>query len=201
MKKRSREITGHKGSKNWVERSAARAMLRAVRFNDDDFEKPLIAMIQGYCLGGGLGLAMTADLRVAAEDAVFGIPAARLSIAYDFFNLTQLVHLVGPAKAKEILLTARRYTARDAANMGLVNTVVPVADLASVITDLTENLVVNAPLSLKANKMAINEVLKDPEARDMAKVRRLEQVCFDSDDYREGRAAFMEKRKPVFTGT
>ena len=165
------------------------------------FEKPLLAMIRGFCMGGGLGIAMTADLRIASDDSVFGIPAARLGIAYDFSNLTQLVQLVGPAKAKEILLTARRFSAQEAVAMGLVNTVVPVAELATAVQDVTDHLVENAPLSLKASKLTINEVVKDPEARNLELVDALERACFDSNDYKEGRTAFMAKRKPVFTGT
>ena len=164
------------------------------------FEKPLIAMIRGFCMGGGLGIAMTADLRIAADDAVFGIPAARLSIAYDFLNLSNLVHLVGPAKAKEILLTARRFDANEALQMGLVNAVVPVAELDAAIGELTDRLVDNAPLSLKASKLTIDEVVKDAGERDMARIEALSRACFDSEDYAEGRAAFMEKREPTFRG-
>ena len=164
------------------------------------FEKPLIAMIRGFCMGGGLGIAMTADLLIAADDAVFAIPAARLSIAYDFVNLSNLVHLVGPIKAKEILLTARRFDAGEALQMGLINSVVPVAGLEAAVDDLTGCLVDNAPLSLKASKLTIDEVVKDAGERDMARVEALSRACFDSEDYAEGRAAFMEKRKPAFRG-
>lgn len=164
------------------------------------FEKPLIAMVRGFCMGGGLGLAMTADLRIVADDGVFGIPAARLSIAYDFLNLTNLVHLVGPSRAKEILLTAKRYSAAEAHAMGLVNTVVPVAELEAAVADVTDRIVENAPLSMRASKLTINEVIKDREDRDLALIARLAAECFDSEDYREGREAFMAKRKPVFKG-
>lgn len=164
------------------------------------FEKPLIAMIRGFCMGGGLGLAMTADMRIAADDSVFAIPAARLSIAYDFINVTNLVHLVGPSRAKEILLTAKRYDAQQALAMGLVNAVVPVEELEDEIADLTARLVENAPLSMRASKLTVDEVVRDAAARDMAKLEAVSRACFDSDDYREGRTAFMEKRKPVFRG-
>lgn len=173
---------------------------RAVREQMIAFEKPLVAMIRGFCMGGGLGIAMTADIRVAAEDAVFGIPAARLGIAYDFLNLCNLTQLIGPAKAKEILLTARRLDARDALAAGLVNTVVSVAELDDAVGDLTERLVDNSPLSMKASKLTINELVKDPDARDLKRVDALWRACFDSQDYAEGRAAFMDKRKPVFSG-
>ena len=174
---------------------------KATRNSMISFDKPLIAMIRGFCMGGGLGIAMTADLRIAADDAVFGIPAARLSIAYDFMNLTQLVDLVGPAKGKEILLTARRFSAQEAVAMGLVNSVVPVAELAAAVKEVTDRLVENAPLSLRASKLTINEVVKDSEQRDWELIKQLETDCFNSDDYKEGRTAFMAKRKPVFSGT
>ena len=165
------------------------------------FEKPVIAMIRGFCMGGGLGIAMTTDLRIASEDSVFAIPAARLSIAYDFDNLRNLVNLVGPAKAKEILFTARRFNAQESLAMGLINTVVPVADLESAVREITDHIVENAPLSMKASKLTINEIVKDAEQRDSELIAELQRACFDSNDYKEGRNAFMEKRKPVFTGT
>jgi enoyl-CoA hydratase len=164
------------------------------------FEKPLIAMVRGFCMGGGLGLAMTADLRISADDGVFGIPAARLSIAYDVINLGNLMHLVGPSKAKEILLTAKRYSAAEALQMGLVNTVVPVAELEAAVADVTDRMVDNAPLSMRASKLTINQLLKDANERDGALIESLSDACFNSADYAEGRKAFMEKRKPVFTG-
>lgn len=176
------------------------AISKSVRFKMLDFEKPLIAMIRGYCMGGGLGLALTADLRVAADDAVFAIPAARLSIAYDPINVKNLTLLVGPSKAKEILLTAKRYDAAQALAMGLVNEVVPVAELEAAVADITGRLAENAPLSMRASKITIDTLVKDPADRDMARVEAASRACFGSEDYREGRTAFMEKRKPVFKG-
>lgn len=164
-------------------------------------DKPLIAAIRGYCMGGGLGLAMTADLRIAAQDAIFGIPAARLGIAYDFVNLKNLVDLVGPARAKDILLTARRLDAAEAMAMGLVNRVVDNDRLDEEVAELTARLVENAPLSMRASKLIINEVVKDSDQRQPGAVEALERACFNSSDYQEGRRAFMEKRKPRFTGT
>jgi enoyl-CoA hydratase len=163
-------------------------------------EKPLIAMIQGFCMGGGLGLAMTADLRIASGDSQFGIPAGRLGIAYDGTNLTNLVGLVGPSKAKEILFTAKRYSAQEAADMGLINRVVPAGDLAAAVAEVTDAIAENAPLSLRASKLTINELMRDYAARDQPLLQELVRACFDSADYQEGRTAFMEKRKPVFTG-
>jgi enoyl-CoA hydratase/carnithine racemase len=165
------------------------------------FEKPLIARIHGFCMGGGLGLAMAADIRIATETSVFAIPAARLSIAYDMNNVQQLVGLVGPSRAKEILITARRYSGDEAAAMGLVNRSVPVANLDDEVADLTSRIVENAPLSMRASKLTVNQVMRDRAERDMDLVSALSSDCFDSNDYKEGRQAFMEKRKPVFTGT
>jgi enoyl-CoA hydratase/carnithine racemase len=163
-------------------------------------EKPFIAMIRGYCLGGGVAIAMAADLRIASDDARFGIPAARLGIAYGMDYLKKLVDLVGPAYAKEILLTARRLSAQEALRIGLVNRVVPVAELEPVVRETCATIIDNAPLSLIANKAIIDEIAKDPAARDSARMEALARRCYDSADYAEGRRAFMEKRKPVWTG-
>jgi enoyl-CoA hydratase/carnithine racemase len=178
---------------NRISKSTRRSMI--------SFDKPVIAMIRGFCMGGGLGIALTTDLRIAADDSTFGIPAARLGIAYDFTSLNNLVQLVGPGKAREILLTARRFNAQEALAMGLVNSVVPVAALDNAVREVTGHIVENAPLSLRASKMTIAEVLKDAEQRDLELIAKLERDCFDSNDYKEGRSAFMEKRKPAFSGT
>jgi enoyl-CoA hydratase/carnithine racemase len=165
------------------------------------FEKPLIAMIRGYCLGGGLGVAMSADFRIATEDSQFGIPAARLGIAYTFENVRRLVDLVGPSRGKEILITARRLPAAEACQIGLINQVVPVDKLEDAVAEYTDAITVNAPLSMRASKLIIGEILKDKDDRDYELIETLKSECFDSNDYKEGREAFMEKRKPVFTGT
>jgi enoyl-CoA hydratase len=165
------------------------------------FQKPLIAMIHGYCLGGGLGVAMNADFRVATEDSQFGIPAARLGIAYTFENIKRLVGLVGPSYAKEILITARRLNAAEAYKIGLINRVVAVDKLAETVAEYTDAITQNAPISMKASKLIIGEILKDKDERDYEMIDDLKRECFDSNDYQEGREAFMEKRKPVFTGT
>ena len=165
-----------------------------------NFEKPLIARIQGFCMGGGLGIALAADIRIASDDSAFGVPAARLSIAYDRVNLRNLVHLVGPSKAKEILITAKRYPAIEAAAMGLINGCVPVDELDAAVADITNRIAENAPLSMRASKLIINEVMKDDEAFDEVLAEDLTRACFDSRDYQEGQDAFMNKRKPVFEG-
>lgn len=164
-------------------------------------DKPLIAMIRGFCMGGGLGIAMTADLRVAADDAVLGIPAARLGIAYDALNVSRLVALVGPSRAKDILITGRRLDAAEALSIGLVNRVTPIDDLAAAVEQITGQIVDNAPLSMRASKLTVEEVMRGEGSRDDDLIEALGRTCFDSSDYREGREAFMEKRKPAFTGT
>jgi len=163
-------------------------------------EKPTIAMIQGYCMGGGLALAAACDLRFCSEDSVFAIPAARLSIAYKFEFVRWVVALVGPSRAKDILFSARRLAAAEALSIGLVNRVVPAADLEKTVRDYAATLVGNAPLSIRASKLVINELMKDPADRDMELCERVGRECFDSEDFAEGRKAFMEKRKPVWKG-
>jgi enoyl-CoA hydratase/carnithine racemase len=164
------------------------------------FPKPLIASIRGYCLGGGLAIAMQADLRVAARTAEFGVPAARLGIAYAFEGLRTLVQLVGPAHARMLLYTGRRIPADEAARIGLINQVVEDDALAATVTELARTIAGNAPLSIAASKLCINSVLQDPADRDFEAIARAGRACLDSADYREGRTAFMEKRKPRFTG-
>ncbi|MBH67502.1 MAG: enoyl-CoA hydratase [Rhodospirillaceae bacterium] len=165
-----------------------------------NFEKPFIAQIRGFCMGGGLGIALAADMRIASEDSQFGVPAARLSIAYDRINLGNLVALVGPSKAKEILITAKRYSAIDAERMGLINACVSVEDLESAVTDFTTRISENAPLSMRASKLTINELMKDDSSFNIALVDELTRNCFNSMDYQEGQDAFMNKRRPVFKG-
>ncbi len=162
--------------------------------------KPTIAMIRGYCIGGGLDLALRTDLRIAAEDARFGVPAVRLGLGYGFSDVKRLVDIVGPAYAKEILYTGRQFTADEALAMGLVHRVRPVAALADGVAKLAETLAGNAPLTIRAMKRSIAEAVKDPEARDVAAATALVEACFDSADYVEGRRAFMEKRPPDFRG-
>ena len=164
-----------------------------------DFPKPSIACIQGYCLGGGMGTALQADLRVASVDAIFGITVARMGIAYGFEQMERLVSLVGPARAQLILYTARKFTAQEAFNMGLVD-VLATHDVVRESLELARTIADNAPLSLHATKFTVEQVMKDPSERDMAALAELTHACMNSADYREGRTAFMEKRKPVFIG-
>lgn len=165
-----------------------------------NLKKPLIAMINGFCLGGGLAVAMSADMRFASDDAQLGVPAGRLGIAYNFDSLRRLVQLVGPAMANEIMFTARRLNATEALDAGLLNRVVPVDQLEATVTEIAKTISRNAPLSVNASKVTIKEVLKDESQRNMAMLAKISEDCFNSADYQEGRQAFMEKREPVFVG-
>jgi enoyl-CoA hydratase/carnithine racemase len=173
--------------------SAGRAKLAA-------FPKPVIARIRGYCLGGGLGIAMQADLRIAAEDSQFGIPAARLGIAYGWDMVSRLVSLVGQAHARTMLYTGERLDSAEAGRIGLVNRVVPDADLNETVLAMARTIADNAPLSVAASKLSINQTIRPESERDLAAVNAAVAACFDSADYTEGRTAFMEKRRPKFTG-
>lgn len=164
------------------------------------FEKPLIAKIRGFCMGGGLATALAADIRISSDDGQFAIPAARLGLGYGFAGIHKLVGLVGPAMVNEIMMSARRFTAEEAAAMGLVNRVVPVAELDAAVTELADQIAANAPLTVKAAKAAVQEAVKDPDRRDLGRVDAMVEACFRSEDYVEGRQAFMEKRTARFNG-
>ncbi len=163
-------------------------------------EKPLIAMIHGFCVGGGCALALNADLRYAADDAVFAIPAAKLGLGYAMLGIKALIDVVGPSRAKEIFFTARRFDAQEAFQMGLVNTVVAKADLEAHVRDVAEGIAANAPLTLRAVKRSVIELARDPDQRDHAAAAELVRRCFESEDYKEGIRAFLEKRRPRFQG-
>jgi enoyl-CoA hydratase/carnithine racemase len=162
---------------------------------------PTIAMIRGYCIGGGTAIAVCCDIRVCTENAKFGIPAARLGLGYGLARAQPLVDLVGPAFAKEMFFTARQFDAREAERMGLVNRVVADDQLESAVGEMARTIAANAPLTVRATKLVVGEAVKDASERDVAATERAVEACFASNDYREGQAAFMEKRKPVFTGT
>jgi enoyl-CoA hydratase/carnithine racemase len=161
-------------------------------------DKPLIAMIRGYCLGGGLNIANTCDLRIAAEDARFGIPAAKMGLGYRASSMKKLVDTVGAPFAREIMITARQFNAAEAKAMGLVHKVVPVAELGKAVREYTDLIAANAPLTIRAAKRIIGEVSK--QDYDATACDAWVKECFASEDYAEGRRAFMEKRKPQFRG-
>jgi enoyl-CoA hydratase/carnithine racemase len=166
-----------------------------------DFLKPTIAMIRGYCIGGGVGLALCCDFRICSDNSKFGVPAAKLGLGYGFKGIKKLVDVVGPAYAKEIFFTARHFTATEAHQMGLVNSVIPDAELDAYIANMAETISGNAPLTVNSVKYIVGQVLTDESKRDLKKCDDLVSQCFASQDYIEGRTAFMEKRKPNFTGS
>ena len=162
---------------------------------------PSVAIIRGWCLGGGMALAVSCDLRLAADDARFAIPAARLGIGYGVEGLRRIVELVGLSATREIMLTARRYTAAEALRMGLVNQLVAVADLDAFAADYIAGIAANAPLTIAAARSALSELARDTQARDWTATEALIARCADSSDHIEGARAFLEKRPPLFTGS
>jgi enoyl-CoA hydratase/carnithine racemase len=165
-----------------------------------DYPKPIIACIRGFCLGGGMQVAMLADIRIAAENSQFGIPAAKLGIAYGYDGLKNLVSLVGPSWARLLMYTGMRIDYAEALRIGLVDRVVPDGELWNATTDIARTISGNAPLAIQAAKTTIAQVLKDPDKRDIDAIKQAGIACMDSEDFREGRRAFMEKRKPQFKG-
>ena len=158
-------------------------------------------MIRGYCIGGGLGLAVCCDLRICSDNSKFGVPAAKLGLGYAYPGLKRLIDVVGPSFAKEIFFTARQFDAEEARVMGLVNRVVPAEELENYVKNYADTIAANAPLTVKAVKFIVGEVDARTRASAISRAaRELVEHCFASSDYIEGRRAFMEKRKPVFTG-
>jgi enoyl-CoA hydratase/carnithine racemase len=162
--------------------------------------KPTVAMIYGFCMGGAMGIAMACDLRFAAEGAKFGIPAARLNIIYPPEAIGQLVDLVGPAYAKDILYSARTLGDREALAIGLIQRLVPVADLEKTTYDYLHQLADNAPLSIRGSKQAIGFYLAGYTDERRRMMHEMAMQAFESEDYREGTTAFLEKRPPRFKG-
>jgi enoyl-CoA hydratase len=162
--------------------------------------KPTIAMVRGYCIGGGTALAVGCDMRIVSDDARFGVPAAKLGLGYRFPGIRRLADVVGPAFTAEIFFTARQFSAQEALQMNLVNRVVPAAELEKYTLDYANTIVNNAPLTIAAVKRSIIEYLRNPEERDLALCQKMVDACYTSADYKEGQTAFMEKRKPAFMG-
>jgi enoyl-CoA hydratase/carnithine racemase len=165
-----------------------------------NYEKPTIALIRGFCLGGGVNIAVCCDLRIANEAARFAVPAAKLGLGYGYSAIRRLMDLIGPQFVQEILFTARQFDAADALRVGLVNRIVPDPEIIAHVRELAGTIAGNAPMTIRAVKRIVREALKDPKDRDLAACDALVQQCFESADYQEGRRAFMEKRKPIFTG-
>jgi enoyl-CoA hydratase/carnithine racemase len=190
------EKTRHnaKAAEEYSRRSDAQRALLA------NYPKPTIACIRGFCLGGGMQVAMLADIRIAASSSQFGIPAAKLGIAYGYDGLKHLVSLVGPSWARLLLYTGMRIDSAEAMRIGLVDRVVANAELWEATLEIARTISGNAPLAIKAAKMTIAEMMKDPGERDMEAIKAIGVACMDSEDFREGRQAFMEKRKPQFKG-
>ena len=190
------EKTRHnaEASEEYSRRSEAQRALLA------NYPKPSIACIRGFCLGGGMQVAMLADIRIASDNSQFGIPAAKLGIAYGYEGLKHLVSLVGPSWARLIMYTGMRIDAAEALRIGLVDRVLPDAELWDATMEIARTISGNAPLAIKAAKITIAQVLKDESHRDMDAIKDIGTACMDSEDFREGRTAFMEKRKPQFKG-
>ena len=163
-------------------------------------EKPVIAMIHGYCLGGGMGIALGADLRFGADTSKLGIPAALRGVAYPIDGLKTLTDLTGPSVAKDIMFSGRRLDADEGLRVGLLNRVVPAAELEQVTRDYAQTLADNAPLSIRASKFFINQLGVEKAARDTDRIAEMVATARDSDDFKEATRSFMEKRKPVFKG-
>ena len=162
--------------------------------------KPTLAAIRGYCIGGGVNVAISCDMRIAADDAVFSIPAARLGLGYRYSALKNLVDLIGVGAAKDLFFTARRIDAQEARSLGLVSRTAPAAELETLLAEYTGAMAANAPLTVHAGKRIIAEILKPSPDLDRELCQALIRNCFESEDYAEGRRAFMEKRKPAFKG-
>jgi enoyl-CoA hydratase/carnithine racemase len=165
-----------------------------------DFPKPTLACIRGYCIGGGVNVAIACDIRIASSDSVFAIPAARLGLGYRYSAMKNLVDLVGPGAAKDLFFTARRIDATEAKALGLVTRVCAPEALDALLGEYTAALGENAPLTVMAGKAITREILKPSPELNMELCTALIHGCFESADYTEGRTAFMQKRKPVFTG-
>ena len=199
-------VSGADISKFESERANAEAQVRYDAISKEgyetlyDFPKPTIAKITGYCIGGGMNLAACCDLRYCNDGARFGVPAAKLGLGYGFLRIERLSRIVGLSRSMEFLFTAKQYSAEEAYEMGLVNGVAPDAELDSMVANITNAIAQNAPLTIALAKAAAREIAKPESQQDHKKLDVMAKACFDSDDFKEGRRAFMEKRKPTFRG-
>ena len=166
----------------------------------ETFSKPTIAQIDGFCVGGGVALSLSCDMRICGEGSQFAVPAAKLGLGYGYPGIKRLVNVVGPSFAKEIFFTARRFTAEEARVMGLVNRVVPDDKVGEVAEETGQMIAANAPMTVDSVKFIVGETVKNEIQRDLDECDKRVKACFDSKDYIEGRCAFLEKRKPHFVG-
>ncbi|MBO0763359.1 MAG: enoyl-CoA hydratase/isomerase family protein [Hyphomicrobiaceae bacterium] len=164
------------------------------------FAKPTLAMIRGYCIGGGLNLAICCDMRFASEGSRFALPAAKLGLGYGYNGLRRYIETIGPVATKEIFFTARQFSAEQARRWGMLNEVVADDKLEATVMETANTIADNAPLTIATVKRSTVEILTDPNQQDIAACDAMVAACFASEDYREGRQAFLEKRKPRFTG-
>ena len=176
------------------------ARIRAIYERIDHFHKPTIAQVDGYCIGGGLNLAVCCDIRICSKKSKFAMPAAKLALGYPFPAIQRLINAIGASNAKYLMFTAERIDAETAYRIGLVQFVHDESSLEHEVATVANQIGSNAPLTVKAMKFIATQVLTDPENRDLAKCDALVDACFNSEDYKEGRTAFMEKRAPRFKG-
>ncbi len=165
-----------------------------------DCPKPTLAKIRGICMGGGLGLALNCDVRMAAADGKFRMPAGRLGLGYAFDGVKRFTEIMGTANTADLFFSARIFGADEALRIGLLKQVIPVAELDAVVGAYAQMVCENAPMTLAAAKRSLLELRKNPHERDMAGVQAMVDACFTSEDYKEGRKAFAEKRTPQFQG-
>ena len=199
-------VSGADISKFEAERTSKDALdhynerIKGVYNRVEQFVKPTIAMINGYCLGGGLNLAIACDIRFASDKSKFGMPAARLGLGFSFHSVRRLVNAVGVACAKDLMFSARRIDAGEAYRIGVLQNVVAEEQLEAMVADYAAGIAANAPLTIAAMKFIAGETMKDLAERDLDRCEEMVARCFASDDYKEGQSAFKEKRDPAFKG-
>lgn len=176
------------------------AIAEAAECAVDEFPKPTIAKIRGYCLGGGLGIALGCDIRICSDDASFSVPAANLGLGYNYRSVARLLRLLGQAKAAELFYTGERFGANEALKLGLVNQVVANDELDQTVDQLASTIAAKAPMTLAAFKACANQWKLQDQAGSNESIDALVDACYVSEDYAEGRLAFSEKRSPVFEG-